>query len=441
MKLFKIFTILIMLSIIVIFYNSKSYAKYVFEFEKKAMSIDIDNTPPNIEILNVENTNEGYEKYANKNHDIRINLKIEDKNELINKLEQFKIIVGTEESNCNKEISITEQEKNYVIYEIKINNITENGELKITIPNKSFKDTYNNEIEETSLDVGICIDNIPPQLEYKQQILNNGKVLIHIISNEKIRKVDGWNLDESKQICSKEFISDIKYNKTVVDLAGNISDNLEIKVEGCKAFEYMAHISEIGWVRAENNFAGIIKTNNKYKIESLAFRTNDYIEKDFLKVSAYSYTYWEKGSIIESECTGNLYICGYNPVTGYSTMENTKNVVINGKNYLQISGERINGKNYTDIYGNNPIPPEIAVQYNYGISAIKLDLKDTSEYSIIYQIFFNDMGWSKTYKNGEEAIRDYTKPFEAIKIAIIPTSELENIIKEWNKTIGTYNLD
>ena len=28
------------------------------------------------EVLNVENTNEGYEKYANKNHDVRIKLKI-----------------------------------------------------------------------------------------------------------------------------------------------------------------------------------------------------------------------------------------------------------------------------------------------------------------------------------------------------------------------------
>ena len=59
----------------------------------------------------------------------------------------------------------------------------------------------------------------------------------------------------------------------------------------------------------------------------------------------------------------------------------------------------------------------------------------------IYQIFFNDIGWSQTYKNGEEAIRDYTKTFEAIKIAIIPTSELEIIVNQWNKNIGTYNID
>ena len=437
----KLLKILIILSIVVIFFNCKSYAKYVFEYTEKAISINIDNTPPNIEILNVENTNEEYEKYANKNHDIRINLKIEDKNELINKLEQFKIIVGNEESKCNKEISIIEQKRNYIIYEIKINNITENGELKINIPNKSFKDIYDNETEEIMLDVGIQIDNISPQIKYNQQILKNGKALVQIISDEPMRDIEGWNLNETKEIASKEFISNINYNKTVKDLAGNISNELEIKVSGTEAFEYMAHISEIGWNKAKNNFIGIIKANNKYKIESLAFRTNDYIEKDFLKVSAYAYTYWEKGSIIKSECTGNIYNCGYNPIVGYSTMTNTENVEIDGKKYLQIAGERINGKNYTDIYGNNPIPPEIAIQYNYGISAIKLDLKDTSEYSIIYQIFFNDIGWSKTYKNGEEAIRDYTKPFEAIKIAIVPTSEIEFIINEWNQNIGTYNID
>ena len=256
-----------------------------------------------------------------------------------------------------------------------------------------------------------------------------------------MRDIEGWNLDENKKVCTKEFISDINYNRTMTDLAGNISNELEMKITGCQAFEFLAHISDTGWVKAENNFSGTIKENNRYKIESLAFRTNEYIEKDFLKVSAYAYTYWENGSTIKSQHTGNLYNCGYNPITGYSTMANTKNVEINENKYLQVAGEMINGVDYTDIYGNNPIPYEIAIQLNYGISAIKLDLKDTSEYSVIYQIFFNDIGWSKTYKNGEEAIRDYTKPFEAIKIAIIPTSESEIIINKWNQNIGTYNLE
>ena len=440
MKLLKILTIFIFLSLI-IFINHKSYAKYVFEYEEKAISIDIDNTPPNIEILNVENTNKGYEGYANKEHDIRIKFKIEDKNEIIDKLEQIKIFVGTEESKCNKEISIIEREKNYIIYEIKINNLTENGELKINIPEKSFKDIYNNETKETSLDVGINIDNIPTQLEYKQKVLENGQVLGQIISNEKIRDIDGWNLDETKQICSKEFISDVKYNKRAIDLAGNVSDYVEINVTGNKAFEYMAHVSETGWIKSENNFTGIVKANNRYKIESLAFRLNEQIEQDFLKVAVYAYTYWKQGSIAQSDHTYNLYRCGYNPISDYSTIENTKNVIINGNNYLQMAGEGINGMNYTDIYGNDPLPPDLALQYHYGISAIKLDLKDKSEYSIIYQIFFNDIGWSRTYKNGEEAIRDYTKPFEAIKIAIIPTSEVEIIMSQWNQNIGTYNID
>ena len=171
----KVVKILIILSIFTIFLNIKSYAKYVFEYEEHAISIDIDNTPPNIEILNIENTNKGYENYANKNHEINLKIKIEDKNELINKLEQLNIIVGTEESKCNKEISIKEQNINYIIYEIKIYNITENGKLKIAIPEKSFKDIYDNETEEIILDTGIEIDNIPPQIEYNQQILENRK--------------------------------------------------------------------------------------------------------------------------------------------------------------------------------------------------------------------------------------------------------------------------
>lgn len=440
MKLQKIAIIAFLL---IIFINSTSYAKYVFEYKQNAFNIDIDNTPPEVKILSIKNTNQGYEKYANKTHEITIEIKIEDQNEIINELKEFIIIVGTEESQCDKKVTIKEQEKNYVVYEIKINKIIENGELKVKIPKQSFKDIYDNIVEENILEIGIQIDNIAPEIEYKQEILENGKVIAQIKSNEKIRELEGWQLEESEEICSKEFISDIKYNKTVLDLAGNISNNLELKIEKSTYlnFETMAHISETGWVTAENNYVGIMKLGNKYKIESLAFRINENIDKDFFQVAGYAHTYWEKGCVAKSVYTGIRYNCGYNPSSGYSTIGNTELAKINEKYYLQLGGEGVNGRYYTDVNGNNPIPPEIAAQYNYGISAIKLDLKEKSEQSIIYQIFFNDTGWSKTYINGEEATKDFSKPFEGIKIAIIPSSETKTIIEQWDKNIGTYNLN
>ena len=68
-------------------------------------------------------------------------------------------------------------------------------------------------------------------------------------------------------------------------------------------------------------------------------------------------------------------------------------------------------------------------------------LKSHNENSIIYQIFFDDTGWLKTNKNGEEAMRAKDQPIEAMRYAVIPTSELDFVIADWDEDIGTYNLD
>ena len=132
---------------IIMIFSSTSYAKYIFEFEENAVNIDIDNTPPNIEVLSIKNTNE------NKIHDIRIEIKIEDKNEILSKFETLYVTDGIEEVKCNKEIVLKEQHPNSIIYEILLNNITENVNLKIVIPKQSFKDIYNNESEEIEFEI------------------------------------------------------------------------------------------------------------------------------------------------------------------------------------------------------------------------------------------------------------------------------------------------
>lgn len=435
--------VLIFLAIIIISIQVESFAKYAFEFKENAMKIDIDNTPPNIEIIDIKNTNKEYPLYANKNHEIVIKLKIQDKNELINQLTEFVIMVGDNESKCSKELCIKEKNTNYIIYEIKLTNLSENGELKIKVPKQSFKDIYENISDETVIKTDVQIDNIAPVVEYKQQILKDGKILAQIFSNEKIRDIPGWEIDNSKQICSKQFISDINYYKTITDYAGNISEKLEIKVEKSSYLDLniKAHISMLGWIDIKNNLAGIQQQNNKYKVESLMFTINDRLGKNFLKVAGYAHTYWSKGSTAKSDFSDTLYNCGYNPINGYYTIENADLVAEGNKEYIKIAGEGINRAHNTDINGNNPIPEDIAKKYNYGISSIKLDLNDKKEYSIIYQIFFNSTGWSQTYKNGEEAIKDYSKPFEGIKVAIVPNSELNEIVKEWNSKEGSTNLE
>lgn len=405
---------------------------------------NIDKNPPIAEIIGISNTNLGYEKYANKTHEIILNVKISDDNEIIrNDSKEFLILVGTKEAECTKEVEVFERNRNYIIYQIKLTNILEDGELTLKILDDTFEDIVGNKMSEKTLKTEIEIDNISPEVEYNQQILENGKILATINSNEKTRKLDGWNSNENQTIYSKTFISDIKYQREVIDFAGNAS-KVYIKVEGSTflGLEVKAHMSRSGETKAENNIVGRIEAGNtKYKFESLIFRTSQNVDTDFLKVSGYVYNYWGPNSYAKSGKYGAIYNYGYNPIEGYKTMANSELVTNDGKQYIHLGGEGVNYTGETDINGNNPIPKEIASQYNYGVSGINLDLKSHEENSIIYQIFFDDTGWMKTCKNGEEAMRATDQPIEALRFAVIPTSELEFVIQYWDKDIGTYNID
>lgn len=397
---------------------------------------NIDKEPPIAEIIEIKNTNTGYEKYANKTHEIIVKIKISDENKIIDNLQDFKILVGDKENNCTKEINKIQEEENYIIYELKLKNIEENGQLVIKILENSFEDIVGNKMSEKTLDIGIKIDNISPVIEYNQNKLEDGKILAQIIGNEEIRQISGWELDKTQKINSKKFISDIKYQKEVKDLAGNVA-NVEIDVKDSEflELEYLGHISERGWIKAENNFVGTIQTGNKLKIEAIAFRTGEKVEKDFVQFSAYAYTHWGENSYAKDRITNMIYNYGWNPLSGYKTMANSEFANINNEKYIEISGAGINEMATTDLNGNNPIPFEESNSYTYGVSGLKLDLKTHEENSIIYQIYLNDVGWLETCKNGEQAMYAYNRPIEAMRIAVVPTSEMEEIITQWNKNI------
>ena len=439
------FKIFIILSIVLVIFscNYKSFAKYIFEYKETAFELDRDRTFPNVEILEIINTNIGYESYANKTHEIILKIKVYDNNKLINNLTNFEILVNKEKNDCTKETKILEETENYIIYQIKLTNITGDGELFIKIPEKSFADDSKNEMKEFLLKTGILIDNTAPIVDYSQILKSNGKAEVNLISNEKVRMLEGWKLNETGMINSKEFISNISYHRNIVDLAGNVSSvNIDVKETTYLGLEIKAHMSSSGWQTTESDIIGRIeKGNYKYKFESLLFRTGENIPKDFLQIAGFVYSYWGEGSYAISGQFGAVYNYGINPVYGYKTMLNSNLVNYKGKAYVHLGGEGINYRGYTDINGNNPIPVDIARQYRYGISGIKLDLKEHSENSIIYQIFFNNTGWLETCKNGELAMKSENEPIEAMRVAVIPNSELEFILQEWNEDIGTYNSD
>ena len=115
-------------------------------------------------------------------------------------------------------------------------------------------------------------------------------------------------------------------------------------------------------------------------------------------------------------------------MNGYKNRKESELVEINSEKYIQIGGEGVNGRLRTDINGNLPISIEESRQYKYGISGIKFKISDNNENSIIYQIYNNDIGWSKIFCNGEIAQISEEKVIEAMKIIVVPTSEL-NFVK------------
>ena len=72
--------IILFISIFVISISTTIHAKYIFQNEFYIANLNIDRTNPDIELVSIENSNIGYESYANKTHTITIKVKITDKN-------------------------------------------------------------------------------------------------------------------------------------------------------------------------------------------------------------------------------------------------------------------------------------------------------------------------------------------------------------------------
>ena len=128
--------ILISFVFCMIFIQNFVNAKYVFEYTIEAINLDIDRTKPIIEIVDIENTNLDYEKYANKTHNIIVKIKIIEKNMSNDVLEndEINVLVGNEIAKDYKlEIITKEKAEDYIIYDLKFSNLLGNGNLNINI--------------------------------------------------------------------------------------------------------------------------------------------------------------------------------------------------------------------------------------------------------------------------------------------------------------------
>lgn len=401
---------------------------------------NIDKEAPIIEIEKISNSNTAYPNYANKEAEISITIVIKDDRKIVESLEEsnIKILIDNKEIVPEtKTITLQKDEEKEKQILLKFSGVQEEGDLKLQILKDSIKDEFEHSNIEVNKDLQIKIDNTKPQATYSQEKIEDGKIEATIAANEQIRKLDGWNL-ENKTILKKIFNNNLSYTTTIQDLAGN-SSNVEINVVEATnvVISYASHNSMVGWSYGYGNYdiAGLeaIRKNPKYKTESLAFNISGNVDKDYLQARAYVYTHWGEGSRAICQNTGKIYSYGWNPSETTWKYENDETQVnLNGKTYFQLGGAGINGEYNTDINGNNMITPSITVQFRYGISALQLKLKTYEENSICYQVYVDSIGWLKPAKNGELTCYNKTKPISAIRVALVPNSEVNALINTWS---------
>lgn len=413
--------------------------------------MNIDRTKPKIELIEIQNTNTNYPKYANKTHTISFKIKVTEKkikeNNFVKDFFGFKL----DENNINiaednfsiKEIESTNEGK---IYKIDIKGISGNGKLSMQIKEGVIIDNGGLKSESQNIDTGITIDNTAPVGKFKEVKIQDGKVNGEITLSENIRKIDGWSFKDNNLKITKEFTNNISYQLPITDYAGNTS-NVDINITQATYINivYASHNSCIGWSFGYGNYdvAGkdAIKVNPVYRTEALAFNISGNVDKDFAQANTYIYTYWGEGSKGKCTTSGLIYNYGYNPgKNAFKSMNSNDLITINSKKYFQFGGSGINGYLNTDANSQNPIPGEVANKYKYGISGITMKLKDYSQYSIIYQILVNGAGWVKTASDGSECTYNHNTPMSAFRIALVPKTEKQYVINQWNKDVGTFNM-
>lgn len=440
----------ILISVVLILIGTIVNAKYIIENRFDIANIDIDRTKPIIEIINIENSNIGYENYANKTHKIDITVKIKDKNleKVFWDKEHVKIKINDKYVEIkNIEFIKLQDLKQEKIYKIKLSNINENGKLGIEVINGTAIDTSKLENDKLEFDTNIVIDNIAPSGIFQENKIEDGKVQAIINLSENIRKLDGWEFSEDKLKIEKEFTNNVSYELPIVDYAGNKSIvNIDIVQATYINIIYASHNSVVGWTFGYGNYdiAGeeAIKEDPIHKTEALAFNISGNVDDDFVQASSYIYTYWGEGSKGKCMDTSMVYNYGYNPENGiYKSMKSDDLVTINGKKYFQFGGSGINSYENGDINGNDIIPIDISIQYLYGICGINFRLKDYSQFSVVYQIFVDKVGWINACSDGQECMYDKVSPMSAFRIALIPKSEKQYVIDTWNKDIGSYDFN
>ncbi len=165
LKKFLKMSLIFVLCLMVVLQITKSYAKYVIQNEFDVANVNIDRTPPKIELLNIQNSDVEYGNYVNKTHTVIAKIKILDKNlyELLADSQHFKIKVGEIfVDNVGVEFGEVIDKSDGKIIDIAISNLEFDGKLQLFFDEGFAVDAGGLKSEKMIVSTDIVIDNNIP---------------------------------------------------------------------------------------------------------------------------------------------------------------------------------------------------------------------------------------------------------------------------------------
>lgn len=303
--------------------------------------------------------------------------------------------------------------------------------------------------DEKKFDLGITIDNLPPNGVFQELAMEDNNSNGTIVTTEPIRVIDGWNFSNNNTYLSKIFSSPIYYPLPITDYAQNSS---EVFISIKKASNIMLYYHNYNGYPVDSFQSGgqisgkqAILDNSIKKTESLFIDFNGSLPDSFLQGKAYDYNYWGEGSTGLCTYTESRYTYGYNPISSWRYLGSDIHGSCNFYGHFCFKfggiGQNVAGKENISGPIKTAIPENISKQYLFGLSSVTFKLTDYSNYSIIYQIYVNKVGWLPTASDGQETFYSLDKPFSAIRMGLVPKSEKQYVINFWNRNIGTNNVN
>ena len=323
---------------------------------------NIDKIAPTVQIQSIHNSNTAYPNYANQEAEIVVNIIVQDDQKIKRTLKENDIqtfVNNIKITPSKKSMEIVKNTETEQQLKFTLSGIKEEGNLSIGIESGIVQDEAGNSNKAVQKDTQIEIDNTKPQVIYSQKEIEDRKIEVSITANEKIRELEGWNI-ENNTILKKVFCNELTYNKKIQDLAGN-SNSVNINITGATniIIGYASYNSKVGWSIAYGNgkVVGLeaVKKNPKYKTESVAFSVFEDLyadlKDDYLQGRAYIYTHWKEGSQAICQYSKRIYSYGWNPNDTDWTYRNRNNRVAlaDERDYFQLGGVDMNKEEQTSM--------------------------------------------------------------------------------------------